>query len=190
MKIKHIVLILILVLSIVSVIVHQIWPDTPSPIINIETNIGNKHETTNNYYDSAILINPITPDKIAQIISYANIDTARIPDGYFIAFQRMSPVIIALIQNNFDDIAGIRPDISVGNTFDAYIKKIKPETYGRRIECTHLYNSSQIKQIPIMCYPMELASEFDSFLHNIYLIEQFPFYLAHLQRIKHHQNHR
>lgn len=117
-------------------------------------------------------IEKVSVHKIDKIIEKAHIDLSRVPDGYFIALQRIGPVIDTVVDNGLGVVPWIRVDVSVGNSFDAYMKKKDPDTYTKRLDCTYLYDEEQTKRIPIKCYPMEWADEFDSFLVNEYMTKK------------------
>ncbi|MDE6481624.1 MAG: hypothetical protein K2L25_02270 [Alphaproteobacteria bacterium] len=147
--------------------------------ININTNIGNTIQTNNNYYAGPE--RPVPQSKIDNIIKQTGLDLSMVPSGYFIPLQRIEPLLIALIKNDLDDIIWMRPDVSVGNSFDAYIKKENPGMHTKRRDCTNLYTPSQRLRIPIMCYPMELAHEFDTFLQMYYIDAKQENYLNKLR---------
>jgi len=148
--------------------------------ININTNIGNTIQTNNNYLSNKI-IHPVSESEINKIVRHTHLDLSMVPSGYFIPLQRIEPLLIALIQNGLDDVIWMRPDVSVGNSFDAYIKKVKPEMHARRRDCTELYTAEQRVRVPVMCYPIELAPEFDNFLHMNYIEDKQENYLNKLR---------
>ena len=137
-------------------------------------NIGNNNvQTTNNFYGGNVVdaVSETVPSmqQIDDIINKAQIDMSRVPDGYFIVLQRMYPAANIFAKRQFDNMHRARPDISVGNSFDAYIKKKNPDMHARRLDCTHLYKESQKNRIPIKCYPTEVMADFDNFLVNEYI---------------------
>lgn len=148
--------------------------------ININTNIGNTIKTNNNYY-SNLVMRPASELEINKIVRHTYLDLSRVPSGYFIPLQRIEPLLITLIQNGLDDVIWMRPDVSVGNSFDAYIKKEKPHMHARRRDCTDLYTAEQRVRIPVMCYPIELVPEFDNFLQVNYVEGKQENYLNKLR---------
>ena len=143
---------------------------------NSMINIGNNNniQTTNNFYGTAIVAeqeskNVPSMQQIDNIINKAQIDISRVPDGYFIVLQRIYPAANMLVKRQFDNMPRVRPDVSIGNSFDAYIKKKNPDMHAKRLDCTHLYKESQENRIPIKCYPIELMADFDNFLVQEYI---------------------
>lgn len=111
------------------------------------------------------------PNIALDVARRSNIDLKRVPDGYFVAFQRIDALLIDIIDNGLGDVVGIRPDISVTNRFNRDIKKYYPELYAMRKSCKELYINQErpgARKIPLTCYPMELAPIFDRFFKNVY----------------------
>lgn len=157
--------------------VISLWGDIGT--ININTNIGNTIQTNNNYFTG--VVHPVSESEINKIVNQTYLDLSRVPSGYFIPLQRIEPLLITLIQNGLDDVVWMRPDVSVGNSFDAYIKKNNPGMHSKRRDCTNLYTAEQRLRIPVMCYPMELAPEFDTFLQKNYIEDKQQDYLNKLR---------
>lgn len=136
--------------------------------------IGNNNvQTTNNFYGGNVADsqsgNVPSMQQIDDIINKAQIDISAVPDGYFIVLQRIFPAVNIFAQRQFDNMHRVRPDVSIGNSFDAYIKKKNPDMHAKRIDCTYLYKESQKNQIPIKCYPVQIMADFDNFLVREYI---------------------
>lgn len=111
------------------------------------------------------------PNIAIDVARRSNIDLTRVPDGYFVAFQRIDTLLQDIIDNNVGDLVGIRPDISVSKRFGDYAKKYYPDMYVKRMSCRQLYvnpDDGVAKRAPLTCYPMELAPAFDQFFRNVY----------------------
>lgn len=111
------------------------------------------------------------PNIAIDVARRSNIDLTRVPDGYFVAFQRIDTLLQDIIDNNVGDLVGIRPDISVSKRFNSDARKYYPELYAKRMSCRQLYidqDDSVAKRAPLTCYPMELAPVFDRFFRNVY----------------------
>lgn len=111
------------------------------------------------------------PNIAIDIARRSNIDLTRVPDGYFVAFQRIDPLLQDIIDNNVGDLVGIRPDISVSSRFIVDAKKYYSDIYEKRISCKQLYvnpDDGVAQRVPLTCYPIELAPAFDRFFRNVY----------------------
>ena len=111
------------------------------------------------------------PDMAIDVARRSNIDLTRVPDGYFVAFQRIDPLLQDIIDNNVGDLVGIRPDISVSNRFNRYANEYYSDIYEKRISCKQLYvnpDDGVAQRAPLTCYPIELAPVFDRFFRNVY----------------------
>lgn len=146
-------------------------PKTNNVVIN-ENNSGN-----------VISVQKYTPENhVDMLINNAHIDVSRIPAGYFIALQRIKPVMDVMANQGLATVPWVRPDISVSNSFRAYMKQTNPKLYEKRIDCTHLYTDEQTNRVPIRCYSMEMVDEFDSFLVNKYITEKQWRYIYRLNK--------
>ncbi len=127
------------------------------------------------------------PGMAADIARRSNIDLTRVPDGYFVAFERIDPLLSDIIDNKLGDVVGIRPDLSVSRRFNSEARKNYPELYAKRKPCKELYidrESNRSKKIPLTCYPDELAPVFDRFFRNVYQELYQQTYIENIKRDK------
>ncbi len=127
------------------------------------------------------------PGMAADIARRSNIDLTRVPDGYFVAFERIDPLLSDIIDNKLGDVVGIRPDLSVSRRFNSEARKNYPELYAKRRQCRELYidqESNRSKKIPLTCYPDELAPVFDRFFRNVYQELYQQTYIENIKRDK------
>lgn len=111
------------------------------------------------------------PNIAIDIARRSNIDLTRVPDGYFVVFQRIDSLLQDIIDNNVGDIVGIRPDVSVAKRFNMDARKYYPDIYAKRKSCRNLYINTDdgvARRAPLTCYPIELAPAFDRFFRNVY----------------------
>ncbi len=127
------------------------------------------------------------PNLASDIARRSNIDLSRVPDGYFVVFQRITPLLIDIIDNNLGDVVGIRPDISVASRFSRELRKYYPEQYALRRPCPELYikqGTPRARRIPLTCYPVELIPVFDRFFKNVYQELYQQTYIENLKKDK------
>ena len=127
------------------------------------------------------------PAMAADIARRSNIDLTRVPDGYFVAFERIDPLLSEIIDKKLGDIVGIRPDLSVSRRFNTEARKNYPELYAKRKPCRELYidkESNRSKKIPLTCYPKELEPVFDRFFRNVYQELYQQTYIENIKRDK------
>ncbi len=127
------------------------------------------------------------PDMAIDIARRSNIDLTRVPDGYFVLFQRIDPLLSDIIDKKLGDVVGIRPDLSVDKRFRIEARKYYPDLYAKRKQCRQMYinqNTTRAKKLPLTCYPMEMAPIFDRFFRNVYQELYQQTYIENIKRDK------